>query len=138
LLAPGEVIDETTRAGLSSQFQGTASASAGAASSAASHFDGSLFQIVLSLVPDNITAAMSDNKSLLHVIVFAVFFGAGLTLIEPEKARPVAGVMDGINEAMIKLIEMMMKLAPYGVFALVFMVAVRAGPEILLALGYYT
>src|SRR5690606_23852188 len=37
-----------------------------------------------------------------------------------------------------KLIEMMMKLAPYGVFALVFMVAVRAGPEILLALGYYT
>ena len=138
LLAPGDVIDESTRAGLSAQFQTTASASAGAAANAASHFDGSLFQIVLSLVPDNITAAMSDNKSLLHVIVFAVFFGAGLTLIEPEKARPVAAIMEGINEAMIKLIEMMMKLAPYGVFALVFMVAVRAGPEILLALGFYT
>lgn len=135
---PGGVIDESTRASLSDQFRGAAQSKAALAAGAADRFDGSLFQILLALVPENITEAMSSNKNLLSVIIFAVMFGVGLTLVEREKAEPVAKLMEGINDVMIKLIELMMIIAPYGVFALVFMVVERAGPEILIALAYYT
>ncbi len=135
---PGGVIDASTRAELSTRFHAAAQDKAALAAGASQHFDGSLLQILVDLVPDNIAAAMSDNRSLLRVIIFSVLFGVGMTLVEREKAEPLAKVMEGINEVMIKLIELLMALAPYGVFALVFMVVERAGPDILIALAYYT
>jgi Na+/H+-dicarboxylate symporter len=137
-LGPGEAVSETTRGLLSEQFAGAANAKLSSSAAAAERFDGSFFQIVLNLVPDNAVAAMTSNKLLLEVIIFAVLLGASLTMIPKEKADPVAVVFEGTNLAMIKIIDVMMKLAPYGVFALVYMVVVRAGTDVLIALGYYT
>src|SRR5690606_36343566 len=55
-----------------------------------------------------------------------------------ERSAPVAAVLEGVNEAMIKLIGLLMKLAPYGVAALVFMVVARFGVDVLVALALYT
>lgn len=137
-LVPGDAVSEATRAALSDQFAGAASAKLGTSAIAAERFDGSLFQILLNLVPANAVAAMTSNKLLLEVIIFAVLMGASMTMIPKEKADPVAAVLEGVNLAMIKIIDVMMILAPYGVFALVYMVVVRAGADVLIALAFYT
>ncbi|MDH3247296.1 MAG: dicarboxylate/amino acid:cation symporter, partial [Saprospiraceae bacterium] len=60
----------------------------------------------------------SDNRNMLQVIFFVLFFGIGLILIAPEKAKPVKDFIDGLNEVVLKMIDVIMLGAPYGVFAL--------------------
>lgn len=134
---PGQVSPET-RELLAAQFAGTVGDKQAAAGDAAEHFKGSFFQILLSLVPSNIVDAMTSNRDLLKVILFSLLFGAALTSIDPEKAEPVARFIEGLNEVMIRLITILMHFAPYGVFALVFMVVARFGADVLYALAYYT
>ena len=55
---------------------------------------------------------------MLQIIVFAIFFGIGLILIPADKAKPVKAFFDGFNEVILKLIDLIMLAAPYGVFAL--------------------
>ncbi len=70
------------------------------------------------LVPSNIFQAMADNRSMLQVVLFTLFFGVALLLIPDEKSRPVVAFFDGFNEAITRMIELIMKAAPFGVFAL--------------------
>jgi proton glutamate symport protein len=70
------------------------------------------------LIPSNIVSAASDNGNMLQIIVFAIFFGMGLILIPADKAKPVKGFFDGFNEVILKLIDLIMLAAPFGVFAL--------------------
>ncbi|MGD2115566.1 MAG: dicarboxylate/amino acid:cation symporter, partial [Acidobacteriota bacterium] len=74
-------------------------------------------QIVLSFVSDNIFKAMAD-LDLLPVILFSLVFGAVLTTIG-ETGRPVIAFFEGLNEAIMKLVELIMLFAPLGVFGLV-------------------
>jgi len=55
---------------------------------------------------------------MLQVIVFAIFFGIGLILIPADKSKTVKDFFDGVNEVILKLIDLIMLAAPYGVFAL--------------------
>ena len=135
---PGASLSDETRLLLAQQFQGKVTVAKGAADEAAKHFGGSLFEVLLSMVPGNIVEAMTSNRDLLKVILFSVLFGTALTMIERSKAEPVARFIEGLYEVMIKIITMLMALAPYGVFALVFMVIVRFGAEVLYALALYT
>ena len=75
-------------------------------------------QPLIDLVPDNLFAAASVNKNMLQVIMFVLFFGVGLLLVPPEKAKPVKDFFDGLNEVILKLIDLIMLAAPIGVFAL--------------------
>src|SRR5690606_20527144 len=70
------------------------------------------------LIPGNIIASASDNGNMLQVIVFAIFFGIGLILIPADKSAPVKAFFAGFNEVILKLIDLIMLAAPYGVFAL--------------------
>ncbi len=70
------------------------------------------------LVPPNIFQALGDNRSMLQVVLFTLFFGVALLLISDEKSRPVVAFFDGFNEAITRMIELIMKAAPFGVFAL--------------------
>lgn len=135
---PGASLSDETRLLLAQQFEGKVSGAQGAADEAAKHFGGSLFEVLLSMVPGNIVEAMTSNRDLLKVILFSVLFGTALTMIERSKAEPVARFIEGLYEVMIKIISLLMALAPYGVFALVFMVIVRFGAEVLYALALYT
>jgi Na+/H+-dicarboxylate symporter len=73
---------------------------------------------VVDMIPDNIGAAVSSNQNMLQVIFFALFFGITLLFIPAKKAKPVKEFFDGMNEAFLKMVDMIMKYAPYFVFAL--------------------
>ncbi len=90
----------------------------------------------VNMVPRNpIQAAASLD--MLGIIFFALVFGAALTLIPNDKARPMLRVLDALGETIVKIIDLAMKLAPYGVFGLIFVVTSRFGFGLLKQLGIY-
>jgi Na+/H+-dicarboxylate symporter len=70
------------------------------------------------MVPDNLFKALGDNTNMLQVVFFAVFFGIALILLPREKTTYVRGFFEGVNEIILKLVDLIMGMAPYGVFAL--------------------
>ena len=75
-------------------------------------------QPLVDMVPDNLFKALGDNTNMLQVVFFAVFFGIALILLPSEKTTYVRGFFEGVNEIILKLVELIMGMAPYGVFAL--------------------
>ena len=138
IFQPGRAISPETRDQLAAQFAEEANKNVAAADQAAEFFSGSPFQVLVGMIPENIVLSMTSNRDLLEVILFALAFGVALTLIPRERSAPVAAVLDGTNEAMTRLIGLFMKIAPFGVGALVFMVVVKFGSDVLIALAYYT
>jgi len=95
-------------------------------------------QFVVDMVPDNIFAAMSNNKLMLQVIFFTVFLGISLLLIGEEKAKPLKNIFDSLNDAVLKMVDLIMKTAPIAVLALLANVVVSSGdPDLLFALLKY-
>ena len=91
-----------------------------------------LVQTLLNIIPKNPVGALAAGN-ILQIIVFALGLGISLTLIG-EKAKPAIAVFESLAEAMYKLTELVMKLAPYGVFGLMAWVAGKYGIDILLPL----
>jgi Na+/H+-dicarboxylate symporter len=76
-------------------------------------------QIIVDIVPDNIFGAMGSNRNMLQVIFFAILFGIAMIMSPPEKSIHVKNFFDGVNDAILKLVEMIMLYAPIGVMALI-------------------
>jgi Na+/H+-dicarboxylate symporter len=81
-------------------------------------------QFVVDMVPNNIFAAASDNGNMLQVIVFVIFLGICLLLVPAEKAKPLHVFFDSLNEVILKMVDLIMLLSPYAVFALLANLAV--------------
>jgi len=92
----------------------------------------SLMDTIVGLVPKNPIGALAAGN-ILQIIVFALGLGIALNLAG-EKGRPVVKVFEGLAEAMYKMTEMVMKFAPYGVFALMAWVSGKYGLDVLLPL----
>lgn len=92
---------------------------------------------LLALVPTNPFEAMATGN-MLQLVVFALLVGLALTRIDPAKAAPVIRVFDGFTDVLIKIVEGVMVLAPYGVFALIAAVTAEFGFGILGTLGWYS
>ena len=75
-------------------------------------------QMMVDVVPDNFFFAASNNKNMLQIIFFAILFGIALIMIPENKGDPVKKIFDGLNEIIIKIVEIIMEYAPIGVFAL--------------------
>jgi len=82
--------------------------------------------LILSMVPENLFAALTSNSAILSVIVFALIFGVAIVVLG-ERADPVRAFFDGLNEVMMLMTDWIMKLAPIGVFALLVSVLARTG-----------
>ena len=135
LIQPGKTINEDTRTELVEAYGGDADAKLQAA--AAQKESGPL-QALIDLVPSNIVSAASSNRNMLQVIFFAVFFGISLILIPEEKAKTVKEFFDGLNEVILKMVDLIMLAAPYGVFALMAALVVEApSPDLFAALAMY-
>lgn len=87
-------------------------------------------QFVIDMVPDNIFAAASNNGNMLQVIVFVLFFGVCLLLIPKDKAKPMHDFFDSLNEVILKMVDVIMLISPYAVFALLCNLTVSTDPEI--------
>lgn len=79
---------------------------------------GPLMPYVDMFFSDNFFKSLTDNKLMLQVIFFAIFFGIGLSLIEDRQAKPVLDFINGANSVILKMISIVMKGAPFFVFAL--------------------
>ncbi len=82
-----------------------------------SHAHG-LVHTVLSVIPSNIFAAMTDGH-MLPIIFFSVIFGLGLGSLAKETKQPLLDVLKAISETMFKVTHMIMMFAPFGVFGLI-------------------
>ncbi|MCH7557096.1 MAG: dicarboxylate/amino acid:cation symporter [Planctomycetes bacterium] len=93
--------------------------------------------ILLNIIPTNPVKAFVEGK-MLQIIFLALMAGICLSLIPTERSRPVINFFEGINELIIKMVHIIMKLAPYGVFALISGVVADFGLGILLVLLKYS
>lgn len=134
-IQPGNNIKEETREELMMAYEEGASAKRAAAQQ---QREAGPLQPLVDLVPSNIFEATTDNRNMLQVIFFAIFFGVGLILIPQYKAAPVKAFFDGFNEVILKLIDLIMLAAPYGVFALLAALVVESPSlDLFQALGMY-
>lgn len=93
---------------------------------------------LVEMVPSNIFLAASNNRNMLQVIFFALFFGIGMILLPRKKIKPVKKFFDSFNNIILKLIDLIMLAAPYGVFALLAALVVEAPSlELFRALALY-
>ncbi len=93
-------------------------------------------QMLINLVPRNPIAAAAQGD-MLGVIVFSVIFGIALARLPLPRSGTLVEVLRGLGATMEVIIDLVMKLAPYGTFALIFSVAARFGMDLLAKLGWY-
>ena len=96
----------------------------------------SLSDQLLALFPANPFEALATGK-MLQIVFFALIFGVALSLIPTAKSEPVIRFFDGFTETLIKIVDLVMLLAPYGVFALIAVVIADFGFGVVGALGWY-
>ncbi len=89
-----------------------------------------LLEFVVDIVPKNPFKAMSSGN-MLQIVFFSVMFGITLTFIEKEKSSVVISFFSGVSDTMIKMVDFIMYLAPYGVFALIAATIADFGYEII-------
>jgi Na+/H+-dicarboxylate symporter len=134
-IKPGNSISEKTRTELVGNYSSNTQKYK---DEAASQIESGPLQALVDLVPDNIIGASSENKNMLQVIFFAIFFGVGLILIPQSKSKPVKDFFDGFNEVILKMIDLIMLAAPYGVLALLAALIVESpSADLFKALGWY-
>jgi len=115
VVAPGKLISEETREEIVSAY---ATEATSRSEKAAVQKEAGPLQALVDVVPNNIVSAAASNRNMLQVIFFVLFFGVGLLLIDKEKAAPVKAFFDGLNDVILKLVDLIMLAAPFGVFAL--------------------
>jgi DAACS family dicarboxylate/amino acid:cation (Na+ or H+) symporter len=131
VVRPGDQLSPAIRAQLLQTYSRDASSKVEAA--ATSNFG---IETLVNIVPRNPVRAAAD-LDLLAVIFFALVFGAALTMIAVERARPMISVLESLNDVVIKIVGFAMLLAPIGVAALIFGVTSRFGFALLVPLGSY-
>ncbi len=113
-----------------------AEGSAGVAGRLATAETTDIWTTVLTILPDNPFAALA-RAEMLQVVVLSVLLGLMLTRIPRERAAPVLAVFNGINDAVLAMVQVVMGLAPIAVFCLVARVVGSLGADVLAALAMY-
>ena len=123
VIKPGDSISEETRIELISAYENDADEKREVA---ANTKNSGPLQALIDVVPSNIVYAASNNKNMLQVIFFAILFGISIILISPNKSKPIKEFFDSLNEVILKIIDLIMSFAPYGVFSLLATLIVEA------------
>ena len=141
VLQPGDKVPDQMKEKLQQTYKEDASARAGSAQNVKNR--GPL-QPIVDMVPSNFFSSASSNRNMLQVVFVAIFVGIGLIQIPKDKGKPVLDFFEGLNDVVIKLVDLIMLMAPIGVFALIAQTINKiAGDdlsqvlELLGALGYY-
>ncbi|NJD22950.1 MAG: dicarboxylate/amino acid:cation symporter [Melioribacter sp.] len=95
-------------------------------------------QTLVNIIPRNpFSAIAKPNPDMLALIFIALIVGIALTIIDKKRAEPIIRLLEGINDITVVVINLAMKLAPFGVAALIFSVTSRFGFDLLVALSMY-
>jgi DAACS family dicarboxylate/amino acid:cation (Na+ or H+) symporter len=130
-LKPGSRLDPAVRVSLMETYADDASSKVEAA--ATSTFG---VETIVNMVTRNPIKSAVD-LDLLGIIFFGIVFGAALTMISAEKAKPMLQWLEALNDVVIKIVDIAMRLAPYGVAGLIFGVTSRFGFDLLRPLASY-
>lgn len=85
----------------------------------------------INMVPDNLFLALGDNRLMLQIIFFGIFFGVSILFISDEKSKPVKDIVESINMVFLKMVDLVMKASPFLVFALMAgVIAEMAGDDL--------
>ncbi len=137
IIQPGNTFSQEKRLELKDAYASKADEKISAAKSVK---DEGPLQFVVDIVPSNIFYSASNNKNMLQVIFFAILFGIALIMLPKENTVYVKGFFDGINDIILQIVDLIMLLAPYGVFALLagLVVDFGASNDLFIALGMYS
>lgn len=94
------------------------------------------FELLLMIVPTNPIEAVA-NGNLLAWMFFSLFIGVGLLLVDTPNTQRFKETLTGLHEITMRLLSAVLRLAPYGVAALLFTLTAQLGIEVLLPLGKY-
>jgi proton glutamate symport protein len=130
LVEPGRQLSPDSSGHLMAEFQGSVEERIQEKASL------DLVDTLVEIVPTNPLKAMAEGN-MLQVVFFALLVGVSLTVIDQDKAGHVIGFFDGLSDVMIRIVGMIMHIAPYGVFALIAATVAEFGFEILGTLGWY-
>ncbi len=117
VLEPGSAIPDSYQETLSNEYIEKAASKKNLADSIQEN-RGPL-QPLVDMVPSNIFSAASNNSNMLQVVFISIIFGISLIGIDRKFSKPVLEFLEGVNQLVIKLVEIIMYFAPYGVFALI-------------------
>ncbi|MDE2726744.1 MAG: dicarboxylate/amino acid:cation symporter [Gemmatimonadota bacterium] len=141
LLEPGTGVPQGLQEQLQSAYQTDAESDMERAETARER--GPL-QVFVDMTPDNIFGALSNNGRMLQVVFFSLLFGIALVLIPSDKSKPLVDFFSGLTSVIIQIVNMIMVVAPIGVFALIAKTInqvaqddLSAVGELLGALGFY-
>jgi Na+/H+-dicarboxylate symporter len=132
VVRPGAGIDPATRDAIAADFEGDA---AGRLQLAADR--PGIAETLLNMVPVNPFRSATEGE-LLPLIIFSIIFGAAISMVAGDRRQAVLLFFNGVNDAVMVIIDWIMKLAPYAVFALVGAVVSRFGLDLLQSLAVYT
>jgi Na+/H+-dicarboxylate symporter len=132
VVQPGEGLNENIRTELYKDYEAKAQ-------DGIKHMEEnpSIIEILINIVPTNPVAAFIEGN-MLQIIFMALLFGVVLTLIKEEKSKLIINFLDGLNDMLIQVVHIVMKLAPYGVLALSAAVIGQYGIDILITLLKYS
>jgi len=131
LVKPGSRIAPESRDALGAEFADAAASRLQMAEQRPGVWD-----VLLGMIPNNPIAAAAEGN-LLPLIIFVLIFGAATSLLVPERRDAVLNFFGGVNDASMIIIDWIMKLAPYAVFALIASVISRFGLDVLRSLAVY-
>jgi len=138
-IRPGKRIDPTTSAALQERYASDATKNVEAAKQASSTTPKPLMSVVETIVPKNPLYAIAgkEDPNMLHLMFFALIVGIAITLIPVTVTGPLLRVLEGVYEITAKIIEIIMKFAPYAVACLLFNNTARFGLDLLQALAWF-
>lgn len=137
-IRPGKRIDPNTSAALQQRYATDATKTVEEAKKASTATPKPLMAVVETIVPKNpFFAVAGENPNMLHLMFFALVIGIAITLIPVRITAPLLRVLEALYEITAKIIEMIMKFAPYAVACLLFNNTARFGLDLLQALGWF-
>ena len=130
-IRPGEGLPENVVQGLTERFQGDVEQRMELAEEEVLGINK-----LINIVPYNPVRAAADND-MLALIFFSLVFGIGMGVLPSAKSDSMMSVLQSLNDTVAAIIDLVMKLAPFGVFCLIFTVTARFGFDLLGKLGWF-
>ncbi|MEX0995308.1 MAG: dicarboxylate/amino acid:cation symporter [Balneolaceae bacterium] len=115
IIQPGKTLPEETRTSLMETYSESVE---GRDQAARQLLEQSPLQFLVDVVPENAIDAASDNSRMLQVVFIAILLGIGIIKIPLQRGEVLINFFEALNDVIIKIVDLIMKTAPYGVFAL--------------------
>ena len=140
-MQPGNQVPEDMKIQLQETYRDKAESRAGSAQEVKER--GPL-QPIVDMVPSNVFQSATSNRNMLQIVFVAILMGIGLIQIPEKRSKPVLAIFEGLNDVIIKLVDIIMLMAPIGVFSLIAQTINKVAGndlgqvlELLSALGFY-